>query len=488
VPVTTEDVLFAYEDVLLNDKLTPVFPEWLRAGGRSRGEPLKLEVVDKYTFRISFAESYGRFPVQLALTGWRGYTDLLKPKHYLRQFHIRYTPLEKLEPEIQKAALAKGEWWTLFTQKDHINWELTRRTAIGFPVLYPWVMVESSPTVTLLERNPYYFKVDAAGNQLPYIDRYRMELVADVEVSTIKVLAGEVDFLREDTALNKLPVYKENAKKGGYRIALLGQHVDPTAVWLNLTHPDPVWRQVVRDVRFRKALSMGINYKEIIEAIYSGFGEPPTTVPGVYDPAAANKLLDEMGLNRRDAEGFRLGPDGKTFIIPFEVAMYAPDTVPVTEMVVENWKALGINTTMKTIEQGLRATRQGANEIKATVIWDVEPMWRTGGWLDFRPTVQWAPLWWQWYISGGKGGEEPPKEVKRILELSEKIMEVSPATPEDKKLFDEIYSILHDNVFFFITSQKSAYPLIASERLGNIPHAGFGIGANLSGEQFFFRQ
>ncbi|RLE09492.1 hypothetical protein DRJ00_04085, partial [Candidatus Aerophobetes bacterium] len=117
-PVTTEDVLFAYEDVLLNEKLTPIFPQWLRAANKPDGEPMKLEVIDDYTFRIKFAEPYGGFLDQLAILFWKGYTDLIKPKHYLKNFHVRYTPLEKLEPLIKEEGLAKGEWWTLFNKKD----------------------------------------------------------------------------------------------------------------------------------------------------------------------------------------------------------------------------------------------------------------------------------------------------------------------------------------------------------------------------------
>ncbi|MGQ9631326.1 MAG: ABC transporter substrate-binding protein [bacterium] len=487
VPVTTEDVLFAYEDFLLNDKLTPVFPSWLRSGNRPDGEPVKVEVLDKYTFRMSFAEPYGAFLVQLAIGSWRGYNDLIKPKHYLKQFHPKYVPLEKLEPLIAKENLSKGEWWTLFNAKDHTNWELTRPTAIGFPVLYPWVMVESTPTTITYERNPYYFKVDTAGNQLPYIDGIKDTLVADVETMILKVLAGEVDFLYEAGALTTVPVYKENEKRGGYRTILLGSHTEPATIYLNLTYNDPVWRQVVRDVRFRRALNMGINRKEIIDAIWLGFGASlPELMPSKYDPVEANRLLDEMGLDKRDSEGWRLGPDGKTFVIPFEITARTPEMVPTAEMVVEYFKALGLKTTMKTIDSALRSTRSAANELKATVERNPQPLWWGRSAHAWYLPTEWGPLWNLWRTSGGKEGEEPPADVKRFMDLVERSMVVSPE--ERRKVIEEYERLQYENIYFIVPVEKEKRPIIASVKMENVAHSGFSIAACFAGEQFFFKE
>ena len=449
---------------------------------------MKLEVIDDYTFRIKFAEPYGGFLDQLAILFWKGYTDLIKPKHYLKNFHVRYTPLEKLEPLIKEEGLAKGEWWTLFNKKDILNWELTHSEAVGFPTLNPWMVVKATPTVVTYERNPYYFKVDTEGNQLPYIDKIRSQVVSDVEMSTMKVLAGEVDFLREDATLNNLSLYKQNEEEGGYRVVLLKQHVAPTCVRLNLTHKDPVWRKVVRDVRFRKALNMAINREEIIDAVYFGFGELPKSVPSAYDPAKANQLLDEMGLDKRDAEGYRLGPDGKTFVIPFEIAKQAPDIVPVTELVREHWKKVGIKATIKTIDPGLWATRAAANELKATVMWNHAPLWWGWGGPFGQGDIDrfdW-PLWWDWYDSGGRIGEEPPADVKKFLDLRSASVVVSPE--RSREVVDEFFRLMHERVFFIQLVTEVKYPLIVSKKLGNVPHAGFAITANFAGEQLFFKE
>jgi peptide/nickel transport system substrate-binding protein len=457
VPVTSEDVLFTYEDFLLNEKVTPTFPRWMRSANKADGEPLKLEVIDKYTFRIS-------------------------------NFHIRYTPLEKLEPLINEEELAKGDWWTLFNMEDILNWELTNRRAVGFPTLNPWMLVEVTPTVFTYERNPYYFKVDTEGNQLPYIDGIRDDLVAEVEMSTMKVLAGEVDFLREDATLESLALYKENEETGGYRVVLLDMHVDPVNLHFNQTYPDPVWCEVIRDVRLRKALTLATNREEIIDAVYFGFAKPSELVPSEYDPEAANRLLDEMGLNKRDAEGYRLGPDGKTFVIPFEIAKHAADIVPVTELAIEHWKKVGIKATIKTIDPGLWDTRAAANDLKATAMWNHAPLWWGFGGPFGQGDIDrfdW-PLWWDWYDSGGRIGEEPLADVKRFLDLRSVSVMVSPE--KSGKIVDEFFHLMHEKVFFVQLVTEVKYPLIVSKRLGNVPHKGFAITANFAGEQLFFRR
>jgi peptide/nickel transport system substrate-binding protein len=489
-PVTSEDFVFTYEDVLLDDKVTPAFPQWLKSANKAAGEPMKLEAVDTYTIRVTFGEPYGGFLTNLALVSWRGNTELLKPKHYLTQFHVKYTKLEDLEPAIQQAGLAKGEWWALFTQMDIERVELTSPTAVGFPVLYPWMMVNASPTALSYERNPYYWKVDTEGNQLPYIDNVRSEVVQDVQVIGLKVLGGEADFMSYGAggiSLANLALLKENEAKGGYKVVLLGVHNTPTNVILNLTNADPVWQQVLDDVRFRQALNMGINRQEVIDTVYYGFADLPTQVPSEYDPEQANQILDEIGLDKRDADGFRLGSDGKVFEIPFEVAKDADDIVPATELVVEYWNTLGIKTTMKVIESGLLGQRRSANELKANVIWNatLTMWWQIWGMLT---SVGWGITWDQWFNSGGEAGEEPPAEAKQFVDLINQSVAVNPESPERQQIIDEYLAILREQLYCMPTAINVKAPLVVNKNMGNIAHDGFAIASYYASELFYYAQ
>ena len=484
-PITTEDVDFAYNDVLLNEELNPAFPAWLKTGNSPRGEPVAVEIHDTYSFTMSFAEPYGGFMTTLAIVGWRGSTDLVKAKHYMKDYHTAYTPLKDLEPAIKEASLAEGEWWSLFHQKDHTNWEVTRATAIGVPFVSPWVMVEESPSTIKYDRNPYYHKVDEKGQQLPYIDKISDKLVENVESVVLAVMAGEVDFLYEAGAMPSVPVYKENEEKGGYNTVLLRSHTEPATVYINMTYEDETWRSVVRDVRFRQALNYALNRDEIISAVWLDMGaEKPTHIPSDYDPDKANELLDAVGLDKRDADGWRLGPDGNVFELPFEMANRTPEMLPTCELVVEHFKAVGLQTTMKMIESGLRAQRSSANELKATIERNTQPNWwqRHTGWYMPR---EWGRLWEVWRASGGEQGEEPPAEVREFLELAAETMVVP---PEGRAaVIAGLDKLLYDNIFFICPVEMERRPIIASKKLGNVSHDGFSIGACFGGEQFFYK-
>jgi peptide/nickel transport system substrate-binding protein len=304
----------------------------------------------------------------------------------------------------------------------------------------------------------------------------------------LKVLTGDIDLLREDTALVKLPLYKENEEKSGFRVQLLDNHVDPTALYLNLTFDDPVWRQVTGDLRFRQALNMTINRQEIIESVYYNQAGLPELVPGDFDLDKANALLDEMGLDQRDDEDFRLGPDGKTFVLPIESASYAPDIPVVAELLVEHFKLIGLKTTFKLIDSSLAGQRVDNNEAQATIIWSVQPMWRNGTWTDYLPAGRWGRLWETWYNTNGKEGEEPPDTVKRLYELQQGRIAAAPASDEDQALTDEIYQIHRDNLYILNIVENVRYALVTNAKLGNVPSGGQAIGANNSGEQFFYKE
>ena len=232
---------------------------------------------------------------------------------------------------------------------------------------------------------------------------------------------------------------------------------------------------------------MAINRQEIIDSIYYGFGNLPEMVPSEYNPEEAKKLLDEMGLDKKDSNGFRLGPDGKVFEIHFEVAAHAPDIVPVTELVVQMWNEIGIKTSMKTIDATLWSTRNNANELQATNIWNIESSWRTGGWLDFMPSNE-GKLWEVWNNTKGQEGEEPPEDVKRLYELGGLIMTVYPGTPEDQQYFDEIYKIHYDGIYQMVIAEDVKCPVIVRKGMGNVPIKGDKHAATISGEQMFYRK
>jgi peptide/nickel transport system substrate-binding protein len=492
--VTTEDTRFSFEDVLGNEEIAPVFPRFLRAGNSGTGGKAELGVVDDYTFTLTFDGPYGAFPAMIAIASWRSYADFLRPKHHLTQFHKDYTPLAELQPMMKEESIPEDQWYNLFNTKQIGGnlWKANNEGGIGHPMLTPWVIVRAEGGVFSQDRNAYYFKVDAEGGQLPYIDALRSDVVQDKESLTARALMGEFDYLGERASLKKLALMKEEEAKGRIKVFIPRMHRLPIDFRLNLTYPDPVWREVTGDKRFRQALSFAINREEILRTFYLGkFAALPTrSNPSEYSVDKANALLDEMGMDQKDAEGYRLGPDGNRFEILFELTDSSEDFIPMGELIAEHWKAVGVHTTAKQIDNALAGPRWNANEIQGNAGWAHEEIWPSGGWDDYLPGA-FSLLWQQWYNSGGETGEEPPSEVRALYENHEKFMTAAVGSAESKAAIDAIYASYMENVWKFHVVEDSAYPTFVTTRIHNVPvgeYEGLGISIMHHMEQWYIKE
>lgn len=506
-PFTADDILFWWEDVILNDELTPTKPVAWSPGGKL----MTVEKIDDYTINLRFDVPYPVAIIRLAHSdGYEGAFFL--PKHYLKQFHPKYTPKDKLDATVKQ--LGFDSWYRLFQAKSQINAGSGRAVDPGTPTLKAFMITSKGQDTVIAERNPYYWKIDPAGNQLPYIDRIFVSIVSNAEMVNLKTTTGDVDFAGFNTRLDMYPVYKENAAKNNYRVLLWQDVFGSEVIFMpNQTHQDPVLRKILRDKRFRIALSLGINRDEINQLFYMGMAQPrqTTVIPQSkyykeefakayieYDPVKANKLLDEMGL-RRGPDGYRLRPDGKRLEILIE---YTPvDTIrgPVSEFVQQQWDKLGIKVSVKEITTELQQVRAPGNQMDMSVwnadkctdiLFPITPQWfvpYNTGWEN-----SWCPLWAQWYASKGKSGEEPPKEAKRLLDLWEKMLSTT-IESQRIKLGQEILKSHAENLWTIGTVGLAPVPIIARNTLRNIPEKGiwgwdYFWAMLYNPEQFFFKQ
>ena len=481
-PFTADDVMFWYEDILLNEELTPtIAPRW-----KPGGEVMKLSKVGPYSVEYKFAVPYPT--IMFLYSHYQGAQGgSFAPGHYLKQFHAKYQEKETLENMVKEEGF--DEWVQLFEAKNRVS--STIPSAIGTPSMSPYVVEISTPEYHLLKRNPYFWKVDTAGNQLPYIDEVKMGVYADSEVLTLKAVQGEFDIFGQNSNLQDYPVYMENKEKGGYDVVrALESGANQIVVQFNLDAKDEVKREIFQNKNFRIAVSHAINRDEINETQYFGLCEPMANTAHFlspyykeeygkayieYDIDKANTMLDEIGLEKRDAEGYRLLPDGRRFAVTFESPPDArPWTVPVTELLVDYMKGIGIEMSVKADNRDLYAQRVYANDVEMnewngvaftnTMVIDprVFVPFRTGD-----ETI-WYGSWASWYVTGGKEGNEPIPIVKELLALYEKMV----ATIDDAErnaIVDEILKIHAENVFGIGTVGKIMKPLLISNRLRNVP-------------------
>ena len=256
--------------------------------------------------------------------------------------------------------------------------------------------------------------------QLPYIDRIESVQVANIDAIDQRVLNGDVDFLRESAALAKLAEYQAHAVTAGFRVVLLDSHVDPTSLWINQTFNDSTWRGVVRDVQFRQALSLAINRQSINNSVYAGLASMPLQTVGTtysaYNPSQANTLLDALGLDARDASGYRLAPNATPFTVTLVHGGHAADIPPVAELIAGNLRAVGLRTQVSQISPSEWGQRWDGNELRATVMWSNDRGSATD--ITLGNVRRAGPLWEKWRTTNGQQGEEPPNWIKQIIDLA----------------------------------------------------------------------
>ena len=438
--VTSEDVRFTWEDIYGNEKLFPNgVPSEFRNGYVPTGDPGKLTIIDDYTFKIQFGKPYGGFLRNLTIEGWKGYTIIVNPSHYLKQYHIKYTTIDKFQSEFDRLSLTGGEWWQVFGDKRCQNWDMTNPKCADYPGLYPWVVKDSnSPGLLTWERNPYYFKVDTKGQQLPYIDKIISTQQNDPEAVNLQIMAGNVDFME----LNrppwlKMPLYKQNEERGNFKAILLETHVDLGGIMINETFVDPQgdtatknWQTMVQDLRFRQAVSLAQNRQEMIDNVYYGFAAIPdeTVAPEFvrYDVDAANKLLDEMGLDKKDAEGYRLYPDGSAMNIVLTNGQEDAGFTPLAELIVANLDKVGIKVLGKAVNSNLRGQQTAANAIQMYVMWNHDRGWDN----DVTDPGRAGTAWGDWFNSLGKSGVEPPDWIKKAVDINTRRWAAVSGSPE----------------------------------------------------------
>ena len=476
-PYTVDDIMFWYEDIQLNEEVSPNPYSQLRSGG----EIVKFEKVNDYTLRIKAKEPY----LLENNTGLLYFVTRF-PKHYLKGFHARYIGKDKAD---QMAKDAGFDSWSqlLLNKADHHE-----RSSTEKPSLEPWVLAQAPPAdPVIFKRNPYYWAVDKEGNQLPYIDEMRYTMVGDAEVIKLKALAGEADYSTIEDMIT-YPLFKSAEKAGQVKVfRWASTAINAAQVEFNLTHKDPVMREIFLDKRFRFAVSHAINRKMISELVWLGLAEPWQAAPyetsrfynerlaktGLeHNPVKANKMLDEVGLDKKDSNGWRLRPDGKKLEITF-ISFPTASLPQIGEIVMDNLKSVGISVNLRFVDFGFLIEQKNTNSHDAALIWQTwgtnEGVYLAGDanhLLAVRGLSFWAPEWVNWYQSGGEKGEKPVPEMIKAMEAYDKAKSTfDPA--EQERWFKVVTDVAADNLWVIGTTKQPGFIKVISPKLRNVPQS-----------------
>ncbi len=478
-PFTTADVQFWWEDIMMNKELTPEVPAYWTFGG----EPMKVEIVDEVTFKfITAAPAPGMIP-------WLAIAWMLpaSPRHTLESKHIKYNPAI-----VDEAKAAGKASWVDYFYTWHGEWEDSVHRWITVPRLEAWIVIEETPEYQLAAANPYYHVVDTAGQQLPYANHIRESYSQDAQVIELKIINGEVDQKAQTLSFLSVPVFKEHEADGKYKVYLAGSASDGNTLTFNCSHKDPVLRTFFSNPDFRYAMSIALDRAEFNKV--SCFGECEEISDGVpiapsasfakpewytygteYDPDKANQMLDALGLDKKDSDGFRLRPDGKRLVV---LANYTIQSISSTTMnlVKSYWEAVGVKVELKEIatEQYRSIVANNDQDLASfTSGSTLEPTFITKQYRFYPPfgDSMLEPLcglpFFEWLKTGGTAGEEPTQDMKTLYDLANLFKTLLPGTDEYIKTGQQIGDIFMKNMWSIGITGPTPVVLIAKDRLGN---------------------
>lgn len=482
-PFTAEDILFWWEN---DARFFRVEPFWMRASGQLG----RVEALDAHTVRFSFALPNGVFLENLA-AAWL----YALPAHYLRPFHPRDGNPELIHRYMRELQLSNPE--ALYVRmKDYLNPEC--------PHLWPWVYrtYTANPPYVFV-RNPYYFAVDPAGNQLPYLDRLAFTIRPENQIGLAAAL-GEMTFQFRQIRYSDYTLLMQQQAAGGYEVyhwfqgarsmytifPNLNRRVDPG-------RPATRWKHELLNRReFRQALSLAIDRAEIIRAEFNGQSEVAQIDPGPgspfhapelfkafteHDPARANALLDSLGLRPRDGEGMRTAPDGTRLTFHLHTADYTGPGP--AELIIDDWARVGIRAVLHDQARMLWQARMAAFEHDFSV-WTSEsefyPMVEPRNFVPTGLRSYYAPGFGLWFQNGGLhaasgvpervGVIEPPPNhpLRRAMELYDEATR-TPERARQASQFREIQRIAAENLWSISIGTSPPQPVVVKRGLRNVP-------------------
>lgn len=477
-PFTSEDFRYAWQDMLTDKKLG-------RGGLRDvllvDGKGPKFEVLDELTVRYAWDAPNPNFLIALAAPVP---IYLAMPAHYLKQFHKKYQSKEKMARLLKENRVSK--WYKLHKRKAREK----KASNPDLPTLAPWLNTIAPPAdLFVFKRNPYFHRVDENGKQLPYIDEVTLS-VGTGSLIPAKVGAGDADLQARNLNFVDYTQLKLGEKRNHYSVRLWKSGKGSAVTLLpNMNVKDPVWRKTLQDVRFRRAMSLGIDRHEINQILFFGLARESgdTLLPqsplydpkyekawSAHDPATANKFLDEMGLVKRDDEGFRLFPNGNRVEIIVETA--GEDTLQsdVLELIQDQWQKIGLKLVIRGSQRDVMRRRAIAGLAIMTIWNGLDNAVASADMAPFElvPSSQSNLQWPQWGIyqaSEGKKGEKP--DMPAVMELLEyaRMWKQATSTGEKAEFWHRILSIYSDQVFSIGIVNGALQPVVVNDRIHNVP-------------------
>ena len=476
-PYDATDVDWYWQNVLSNKDITP---SPFSAFKNLDGTLADFSVVDSTTFRIGFKEAHPLFFDQM---GSRTFFTT-QPPQYMEQFHKDFADAEKLAAAVKAAGV--DEWYQLYGNMAnlYVNQDI--------PVLNAWKLVtDTTGSLFTFERNPYYWKVDPEGRQLPYINEWEYQNMEDRETMQLKIIAGDVDVGIHWLSFDKWPVARREAEKNDYRVVSLPFPINGARINLFFHYGvvEPRLDALLHNLEFRRALSLAIDRDEINQIVYAGatttyqavinenhpaFDRELATSYTEYDPDKASAMLDAIGLTAKDKDGFRTFPNGDRITLLMNSNVNFADD---TEIIVRNLAKVGIHAVGDVIEAVASRARYMSPDFAITVqaitggtmplavVWPYFP--------NHPASTRWTSVYGQYYSTNGAEGVDPSTVpgMEGFARLAEIYVEATSSLDADVRLelIKEAMEILVNNMYRVGVVQYAPFPGMVMNKIKNFP-------------------
>ena len=473
----------------------------------AEGKPLtyaKLDKVDDYTVTWTFENP--KFPADFIENGdfkwcWapsHWLKDLIPSSWYVENAYWADTGLS--DEDVLKNAQAKGV--DMATVKDlgkavsYYFWNIG-----GIPTLNSFNLragESGSDTVVHLDRNIYYWKVDAQGQQLPYCDAIVMTKISADGQDELMFRSEELDMI-EVPMQNIAQILADMGNKAELRVRASSDW-GGVKVTFNYTHTDPNYANLFNNVKFRQAISIAVDRNVVSEVRTDGFLLPGQCAPQVgnfgydeewmnkwteYDAATAKKLLEECGLVM-GADGYYDFADGSDFLLTFYSYL---DTGSAEDYTVLKgfYEAVGIKTDWKEFEVAAFDLTIDNNEWTAvlnphTSIGGLSMKDRVAPFVPEKQAAEWYGEFGTWVGTGGEKGVEPTGDMAKLVEIWKKWAATADAAERDAYNL-EIYEIHKANLWTIAYLQSAGTYTLINSNLKNYPdnlvHADLYMYANM---------
>jgi peptide/nickel transport system substrate-binding protein len=459
-PFTSEDVVFFFEHMCKPKTFGKALWDcFYSTNPTTKARTVcTIEKVGDYAFKVKFADPSPNFLEYVAINEkW-----FFAPKHYYVKILPEFIGAEAAAAKAKELGFSDAN--AMGKETGYYYWNV-----VGRPTLRPWIAKNAPDSeLFIMERNPYYWKTDSDGRQLPYVNQLQFMRISDESQITLKAMAGETD-ITTGLDYNQIVALKQNETKGNYKLITW-----PTVMWANAagalqfnqTASDPKLRALFQNKDFRQALSIAADRKEMVQLITDGFAEPTQSSPAKgsmgydpawavkwteYDPAKAKKLLEGCGLVM-GADGYYNFADGSDFVLDILTFSEKPTTAKTAELLVGKYfKAIGVKATFAVRDRSLIDEMLLANKVNA-ILYPVAQMetfniaLRPDTLVPVRNYAAWYGTYGNWYATNGKEGLEPTGDVKKLIDLY-RLMLSSTSKAEIEKISLQMLALHKENIW-----------------------------------------